>query len=379
MSLHVKPKGNQWSASWLYDFRIAGKPDTTSLGQYPEVPLKEARERLVDARRLVFEKRINPADQRRADRRAAIDAANAKSLADANTFKFVAEEWLGRQKGEEKTKQARNSRVAKLYPEIGHRPISEIGSSELLRAIRKIEAEGKLHTVKRIRNLCNSIWDYAILEGKATFNIAGPLQRAFNTKSTEHLAALTDPKAVGKLMLAIDGYSSPLTKAGLKLLALTFARPGEVRKMTWSQIDFDKAIWTVPIGNMKMRRIHEVPLSKQAIKILSTLRRASEGDGYVFPSQQSEKMLSENTFNKALNSLGYDGATHTSHGFRSTGATLMREHKNSEPYVIELALSHKVAGIEGIYQRITLLDKRRKMLQEYADYLDELKAEAGSV
>jgi integrase len=373
MSFFAKPNG---SASWLLDFRLAGTPKTISLGQYPDVSLKEARTLREGARRLIAQG-INPADQRRSERVLAAQKANADKIAASNTFQAVAEQWLTRQGGKEKTIQARNARVAKLYKSIGHRPISEIETPELLKAISKIEDEDKLHTVKRVRALASDIWNFAIIHGKARFNVAEPLKKAFKTKPPEHLAAVIKPKEVGQLMLAIDNLSSDITKAGLILLALTFARPGEVRKMTWDQIDLDNAVWNVPAANTKMKKEHTVPLSTQAIKILKALKTASDGSGYVLASTQSASgMISDMTFNKALRSLGYDGDRHVSHGFRSTGSTLMREQKGWDNITVELALSHKIKGVEGIYQRITLLEPRRKLLQEYADYLDQLKAEA---
>jgi integrase len=313
---------------------------------------------------------INPAEERRTVR-------NAVRIALGNTLQATAEEWLERQGGTAGTIRRRRHRLEQfIYPDLGQRPIDQITTKELLAVLRKLEAAGKLHTLKRVMRLCSKVWHHAMIEGKATVDVPHALKDAtFKKVAVKSHEGITDQKKFGQLLRDIDGYSSFLTASALKLMALTFVRPVELRKMEWSQLDLDAAMWTCPVGVMKMRREHLVPLSKQAAKILRALKAAKTDDKYVFPSSQTDnRPMSENTMNKALRTLGYANDVHVSHGFRVSASTILHEGLREEPAVIELQLSHIQGGVAGVYNRAAHLDERIKMMQRWANHLDKLRA-----
>jgi integrase len=364
--LFAKPNG---SALWRLKFILRDKEKLISLGRFPDVSLKMARDKAVDARRTI-DGGVNPAEERRAER-----------VAYGDTFKIQAEEWLKRRTDlEPNTIRRHQSRLETfVYPHIGNDPIGQIKALQLLAVLRKVEAQGKLDTAKRIRELCSSIWTHAVLEGKAQFDAAASLKGAIKTAPQKSHAAITDPKKLGGLLRAIDGYSeaektSPLTQAALKLAAFLFVRPGELRRMEWKELNLEDAIWRIPAEKMKMRDPHIVPLSKQAVEIIDGLKVYSGTGRYVFPSlQTADRPMSENTVNAGLRRLGYTREEHVGHGFRATASTLLNE-QGYAPDVIELQLAHKARGVRAIYNRALRLEERRKMMQDWSDYLDQLRA-----
>jgi integrase len=362
--LLAKPDGK---AFWRFRFFLNQRESMVSLGEYPDVSLKAARDRREEARTKVAEG-INPAAERRAERVSARQA-------NANTFQAVAEEWLTRQGGSEGTQRRRRHRLEQfIYPYLGSKPISEITARELLDVLRKMESAGKLHTLKRVLRLCSKVWHHAMIEGHATIDVPHALKDAtFKKVATESHAGITDQKQFGELLRKIDGYSSPLTASALKLAALLFVRPGELRKMEWLELDLDGALWTIPDYKMKMRREHLVPLSKQSVKILKAIKAAKTDNRYVFPSSQTEdRPMSENTLNKALRTMGYDNQTHVSHGFRVSASTILHEI-GEDAAVIEAQLAHVKGGVAGVYNRAAYLPERTKLMQKWANHLDKLK------
>lgn len=364
--LLVKPTGKTF---WRLKYTLNGRPGLTSLGEYPTVSLKMARDRCHEAKQKI-EDGINPAEERRMERNAY-----------ANTFKTMAEAWLERQteltEGTIKRHRRRLERF--VYPHLANKPIDQITAQELLGVLQRVEAQGKLDTAKRIRELCSGIWKRAIHLGRAQFDIAHSLKDAIKTKPQKSHAAITDPKKLGGLLRAIDGYESTsrnsfLTAGALKLAPMLFVRPGELRRMEWSELDLEEATWRIPADKMKMRDPHIVPLSKQAVKVLESLKPHSGSGRYVFPSlQTTDRPMSENTVNAALRRLGYSHDEHVAHGFRATASTLLNE-QGYEPDVIELQLAHKARGVRAIYNRAVRLEERRTMMQEWSNYLDKLKA-----
>jgi integrase len=198
-------------------------------------------------------------------------------------------------------------------------------------------------------------------------------------RDTRHHAALTDPAAVGGLMRAIDSFTGSFTTlCALKLSALSFVRPGELRHAEWSEFDLDGATWSIPGSKMKMKADHIVPLSTQAVTILRELHAVTGRGNYVFPSERGKSaVMSENTVNAALRRLGYAKEEMTGHGFRAMARTIIHEDLGIRPEVIEHQLAHRVPdALAGAYNRTKFLKKRRAMMTAWADYLDRLKAGA---
>ena len=361
----AKPTGK---AFWRLKFILDGREKLTSLGEYPEVSLKMARDRCHEARQKIADG-INPVEVRRTER-----------TSRANTFKILSEDWLKRQVNLLLTgtiNRHRSRLETFVYPYIANKPMKQIVRQDLLAVLRRVEAQGKLDTAKRIRELCSQIWLYAIDEGKADFDIAHSLKGAIKTKAQKSHAAITDPRKLGGLLRAIDGYDgSVLTAGALKLAPMVFVRPGELRKMEWTELDLDAAIWTIPAAKMKvkhMRDPHIVPLSRQAVKVLESLKLHSESGKYVFPSlQTTDRPMSENTLNGALRRLGYSHEEHVAHGFRATARTLMG-NLEYDSEAIELQLAHQRRGVNRAYNRATRMEYRINMMQKWSDYLDKLK------
>ncbi len=351
---------------------------TLALGAYPRVSLKKARKRR-DAARDQLDDGIDPAEAKRAER------VRAETGASADTFGDVLEEYfeLRSQRLAESTRVRDRRILDRLVTRLGHRPIAQLDTPEILAALRSIEAEGKHETAHRALGYVQRIYEFAIAVGRATRDASSGLGKALAPVAVKSHAAVTDPEDFGRLLRAIDHYvGQPATIAALKLLPLVFTRPGELRQAQWSEFDLDRKPardgssgpqWVIPAARMKLRAEHVVPLASQAVDLLRSLRELTGAGELVFPSLRPRRPLSENTFNLALRNLGYDGATHVSHGFRSSASTLLHE-LGFPPEVIETQLAHSRPGVAGIYNRSHLLPQRRLMMQAWADYLDQLKA-----
>lgn len=369
MHLLVMPNG---SKLWRLAYRFGGKQKLISLGAYPEVSLATARERRDEARKLLAAG-IDPSAKRKAEK-----------LAQADTFRAVAEEFV--LKFEPKWAPTYNekvkARLAWLYPVVGDKPISEIKAPDLLSAIRPLEAAGKAETARRTRSVAGQVIRYAIATGRAENDPTAALRGALAPVQGRHHAAVTEPKAFGALLRAIDGYEGePVTRAALRLLPLVFVRPGELRHAEWSEVDLDAATWAIPATKMKMKHDHIVPLSAQAVAILRELHPLTGRRSYVFPSLRTrDRPMSENTVNAALRRLGYDKDTMTGHGFRASARTLLDEVLGMRVDLIEHQLAHAVKDPLGrAYNRTAHLPERVEMMQRWADYLDGLKKGADVV
>jgi integrase len=262
-----------------------------------------------------------------------------------------------------------------LRPSIGRMPIAEIQPQDLFAALKKIERAGHRETAKRLRSFSSRVFRYAVATARATADPAQTLRGALASPIVKHYAAITDPKALGELLRAIDSYSGePATLAALRLTPHVFQRPGEVRQMRWSEVDLDQAIWTIPAERMKQRQPHAVPLSRQSVTILAEMRGLTGNGKFVFPSLRSrERPMSENTVNGALRRLGYAGSEMTAHGFRSTASTLLNESGKWNPDAIERALSHAEKNqVRAAYNRGSYWNERVEMAQWWSDYLDRL-------
>ena len=349
---------------------MTGKRNTLSLGTYPDTGLADARRRHAEARKLLAAG-IDPGEQRKAAR-----AAGAERV--ANSFEVVAREWLGRQGWVEGYRVKVEAWMANdVYPYIGGRPVAELAAPEFLSVVRRVEERGAIESAHRILQNCGQVMRYAIATGRATSNPVPDLRGALASAPERHHAAITNPGELGGLLRAIDGYSGdPATRAALKLSALLFVRPGELRHAEWSEIDLEAAEWTIPAGKMKMRQAHLVPLCAQAVAILAELQPLTGRGVYVFPSARGKgRPMSNNAINAALRRMGYTTEQMTAHGFRATARTLLDEALGYRPDYIEHQLAHAVRDPNGrAYNRTAHLAERRKMMQGWADYLEGLKS-----
>lgn len=365
--LLVTPSGGRY---WRFKYRHLGKEKLLALGVYPDVPLSLARMRRDQARQLVAQG-IDPSQQKKA-------AAAARAELGANTFEVIAREWLA------KRDWVAGYRVKveawldnDVFPWVGSRPAAELEAPDFLAVARRIEKRGAFESAHRIMQNCGQVMRYAIATGRATRNPVADLRGALTPAPEQHHPAITDPRELGPLLLAIDGYSgSPITRCALALAPLLFVRPGELRLATWNEFDLDAKQWLIPAARMKMRVAHLVPLSSQALAVLTELHPLTGRGEYVFPGARSAKRpMSENTVNAALRRLGYEVGTMTGHGFRATARTILDEVLGFRPDIIEHQLAHAVRDPNGrAYNRTTHLPERIRMMQAWADYLDGLRA-----
>jgi len=367
--LHLVVQTNG-SKLWRLKYRFAGKEKLLSFGPYPVTTLADARRKRDEAKRLVANG-ADPSVQRRQDKIAAGVAAR-------NTFGAVAAEVLANKEAND----AANSTLDKnrwllenLAAPLADRPIAEVTAAEILDLLKRIEKSGRRETARRLRGVIGSVFRYAMVTLRATNDPTLALQGALLAPKVNHRAAITDEKGFGGLLRAIDGYDGwPTLKAALQFTALTFARPGEVRGAVRREFEFDKAVWRIAPERMKMRRPHEVPLSRQAIIVLQDIWPLSEHGELVFPSIRSNRRpLSENALNSALRRMGYEQHEMTAHGFRSTASTMLNE-RGYNADVIEAALGHQDEDeIRRAYNRARYWTERVKLMQDWADLLEKFR------
>lgn len=356
---------------WRINYRFLGKQKTYALGTYPEVSLARARQQRDVARQLLASG-IDPSLAKQEEKR-------LKVMAATNTFEAVARDWLKRTAAERAkiTQSKITSWLEKdVFPSIGRKSMSTLGPRDVLTTVRKIEARGAIDSAHRVKQICGQIFRYAVAVGMADRDVTVDLKGALATPVQKNHAAITDPVEVGGLLRAIDAYTGhPYTVAALKLSALVFVRPGELRTAEWAEIDFGAAEWRIPGSKMKMKNDHIVPLSAQAVKILQSVQPLTGHGRYVFPSLRTgERPMSENTVNAALRGMGYSNEIHTAHGFRAMARTIMDEVMAERVDLIEHQLAHAVKDPNGrAYNRTAHLPARRLMMQRWADYLDKLQ------
>jgi len=264
----------------------------------------------------------------------------------------------------------------KLNASIGRLPIGEIEPADVLAAVRKIEARGKLESARRTLQLASLVFRYAIATARLTSDPTRDLRGALTSPTVTHYGAITDAKRVGELLRSIDDYDgSGITKLALQLAPHVFVRPGELRHADWSEIDLEAAIWAIPAGRTKMRKPHHVPLSRQSVALFREIHEATGATGYVFPSVRTRtRPMSENTLNGALRRLGYASDEMTAHGFRAMASTLLNESGKWHPDAIERALAHGDSDkVRAAYHRGAHWDERVTMAQWWSDNLDMLR------
>lgn len=371
--LLITPTGRKW---WRFKYRYLGKEKLLSLGVYPDISLKQAREQR-DEERSKLALGVDPGLNR-------IAVRAAKLTANANTFEVIAREWIAKRAStwspSNMTKSVRRLEL-NAFPWLGGRPIAEISAAELLTTLRRIEARGAVGTAHRTLQTCGQIFRYAIATGRGSINPAADLRGALQPIKVGHFAAVTEPKAIGPLLRTLYGYQgSAVVRCALRLAPLTFVRPGELRKAEWTEFDLSAATWSIPAKRMKMKDAHLVPLSQQAVEVLNDLRQLTGAGTFLFPSPLTNRRpMSDNAVLSAMRRMGIGKDEMTGHGFRAMARTVLDEVLQVRPDYIEHQLAHAVRDPNGrAYNRTAHLPERRKMMQDWADYLDKLCAEAAA-
>lgn len=370
LQLHIHPNGSKF---WRGAYRFAGKQKLIALGAYPDFGPARAREAWQEMR-LQLARGLDPSEERKLTR---ITDAVAK----ADTFDVVAREFLGKR---EKSGQAEATRAKTEWlmglalPSLGKRPVREISSAEVLFALQKVEARGRLETARRLRAVIGQVFRYAISTARALNDPTIALRGALVTPKVSHRAAVLDPTEFGGMLRAIDGFQGqPTTRAALQLMALLFVRPGELRFAKWIEFDLRACVWTIPAVRTKMRREHRLPLARQTVAILTALQPMTQQgkEGLLLPSVRTvSRPMSENTLNAALRRLGYDKNEATAHGFRATASTLLNESGKWSADAIERALAHQDRdAVRRAYARGEHWEERVRMMQWWADKLDALR------
>jgi len=363
--LHLKTAGKYWR----YKYRYAGKEKLLALGTYPEISLADARKLHLEARENLANG-IDPSAHKKAT-----SAATHAAL--ANSFEALAIEWSKtRSKKSESTEKRQNALLKKdLLPYLGNRPIADIKAPELLKVLRKIESRGAIESAHRAKRLSGQIFRYAVATGRAERDPSVDLRDALTQPTRTHFNSITEPAEVGPLIAAINNYqATPVVMAALKLTPLLFCRPGELRHLEWTEVNFAESRIELPASRMKMKEPHIIPLASQSIAILKELQPITGRGKYVFPSARgSSRPLSENGVRTALRTLGYTNDQISPHGFRAMARTILDEVLNFPVDWIEHQLAHSVKDANGrAYNRTKHLPQRRTMMQAWANYLDDL-------
>ncbi len=368
---------------WRFDYRFNKKRKTLSIGKYPIITIVVARERLLEARRLL-EQGIDPSIHKQMQR--------SQMESDyANTFEAIALEWY--LKFKDTWSDNHSGRIISylkkdVFPWIGSHPINDINPAEIISIIERVADRGAVDAARRVKGFIQQVFSYAVIKKKLPFNPAKSIELSMvlPPRVKKHYATITDPIKVGELMRSIDDYNgSFIVRCALKLSPLVMLRPKELRQAEWSEIDFDTATWTIPAQRMKnLKHVkqadlesdqHIIPLAKQAVTILQELYPLTGRWKYLFPSARGKsRCMSENAVRVALRTMGYTNDDITPHGFRAMASSMLNEMGKWNPDAIERQLSHKDKNvIRRSYNHAQHLKERREMLQFWADYLDELK------
>ncbi len=369
------------SKRWFWKYYFDGKEKRLSLGSYPGIKLKNVRIDRDDARKLLAQG-TDPSQRRQ------LDKATSRVSA-ATTYEKVTREFLAvkiKEWSEAHSTKWIRLQEANLFPWFGSLPLADITAPLLLETLRRVESRGKNNTAHALRQYAGQVFRYGMATGRCTHDPAHALRGALQTAIIKHMGAVLEPKQAGELLRAIDAYHGhPATREALALSALLFQRPGNIRQMEWAWVDFDNAMLTIPAASMKRTKAgkingkpHLVPLAPQALASLKRMQILSGHGRYVFPSLLTgEKPMSDNTVNTALRRMGFNNTEMTAHGFRAMARTLLGEQLETDGEVIEAQLAHGKSGPLGsAYDRTTYMAQRRKMMNEWAAYLDKLRAGA---
>ena len=367
--LEITPKGVK---KWLMKYKrpFTGKENRLSFGIYPEITLKEARQKRDDARKLL-KGNIDPSEAKKEEKRLSL-------LQAANTFEAIANEWLSKQSHlAEATLKKSAWLLSFAISHFGQKAITDIIPIDVLAVCRIFKNQNKRETAKRIKVKCGQVFRYAVATGRLESDPTRDLKGALQPVIANHQAAITDPSQVARLMQDIQGYEGHYTTVyALKLAPLVFVRPSELRGAKWADIDLDAKEWRYHVHKTKTE--HIVPLSSQATKLLAELKAISSHSPYVFPSIRSnQRTMSENTINAALRRLGYTSEQMCGHGFRAMARTILDEVLDYPIEVIEMQLAHAVKDANGrAYNRTKYIKQRHDMMQHWSDYLDGLRVGA---
>ena len=363
--LSVRPNGGKY---WQMKYRFNDKEKTLSFGVYPEVSLKEARDKRDGARKQIKDG-IDPSSEKK--------LAKLTRMVDAgNSFEHVAHEWHDKQRARYTAKHHKTvlTRLGNdIFPLLGSRPIGQIKAPELLVTIQKIEKRGAIDLAHRMMQTAGQIFRYAVATGRAERDISVDIRGALTTRKKVNHANLKEDD-LPEFLKKLPNYQGEIkTKLALQMLILTFVRSGELRGMKWDEINEETSEWHIPAERMKMGEKHIVPLSKQVIDLLAQIRRLHNNPNFVFPSQRNpNKPISENTLIYAIYRMGYHSKA-TAHGFRATASTILNE-KNFRADVIEKQLAHGERNkVRASYNHAQYLPERKDMMQWWADYLDKIK------
>lgn len=371
LTLVVKPE----SKVWWFRYRYDGKEKTLTLGSYPAVTLKKARAKRDEAKGLLAEG-IDPVTHRATNKAERIQST-------ANNFKAVALEWLEQvhKKNVGATTYPKNKRRLEMYayPKLGRSPMAEIEPPDVLAILRDIEGKGHVDNAHRLKTLIGQVFRYAVSTGRATRDVTADLRGILPAPNVKHHAAVTTPDEIADMLKKIDTYwGSPTVCLALKLSPYLFLRPGNLRHMRWDEIDWDAATWTT--DTTKNGEPLVVPLARQAITLLKELQELNGKREWVFPSGAGKgRPMSENAITGALNRLELQGIM-SAHGFRAMAKTVLTERLGFRTEIIEMQMAHRVRDVHGrAYNRTTWLPERQAMMQQWADYLDNLKDPKGNV
>ncbi|SFO04824.1 Integrase [Nitrosospira briensis] len=355
---------------WRMRYWQAGKEKSLSLGVYPRASLSDARKKRDEVRKQLQDD-LDPSAERKA-------ANLRKKLAAENSFEAVAREWYGKQlhtwvphHASDVKRRLENN----IFPILGKRPIDQIEAPELLQALQKIEERGAYDLAHRVLQVCGQVFRYGIATGRCRRDLSTDLRGALTPHKKKHQAAVRQEE-LPELLRAIAKYDETgdkQTRLALQLLAQTFVRTNELIGADWAEFDLNNALWIIPAGRMKMKAEHVVPLSKQAVFILTELKNISGSSRLVFPGRNRDKPISNNTMLFALYRLGYKGKM-TGHGFRAVASTILNEAGFNRD-VIERQLAHCERNeIRGAYNRAEYLPERKRMMQYWAEYLESVEA-----
>ncbi|MBB4837007.1 integrase [Sphingomonas kyeonggiensis] len=365
--IEVHPSG---SKLWRFKYGYLGKDKRLALGRYPEVTLAEARQKREEARQKLRDG-VDPL----AERKRAKLMAHYKA---ANTFGDVAREYIQKMIAEGRATSTTSKAdwlLEQLQPLCGQ-PIADLKPIDVLAALKRLEAKGKLETARRCRSFAGRVFRYGVATGRAEHDPTPVLRGALITPKTTHHAAILDPTAFGELLRAIEAYPGHrITRLAAQISPHLMARPGEIRQAVWPEIDFENSVWRIPATRMKMRRPHAIPLSRQVKAMLEELHELTGPEGFIFPAfHTSRRPLSENTINQAFRRMGYAAGEVTAHGLRTTASTLLNESGKWSPDAIERSLAHADKdAVRGTYNRGAYWNERVAMHQWWSDYLDELR------
>ena len=367
--LFVSPSGGRL---WRFKYRIAAKEKLLSLGPYPLVSLKAARDARDDAKRDLLAG-IDPSKRKR-------DSQQEATIKAEHTFRHIAEEHFAKLQREGRadgTMDKLRWYLSFAYPVFGDRELRTISASEVLSVLQSIEARGRHETARKCRTAIGSIFRYAIATARAEADPTLALKGALTRPTVTSRAAITEPKAFGFLLKAIWGYEgAPETSSALKLMVLLFPRPGELRQAQWPEFDLEEKVWTVPASRMKGRRIHRCPLTLCTVQILRDLRALSNQSTFVLPSVRSaQRCMSENTLNAALRRMGFKSNEVTAHGFRASFSTLANESGLWHPDAIERALAHvETSKVRRAYARGEHWDERVRLAELWTERCEAMRA-----